>query len=40
LQPAGEHRVRWNAQQAATGVYFCRLKAGTQVATKKLLLLK
>ncbi len=39
-QPAGEYRVRWNAVNAATGVYFCRLQTEGGTTTKKLLLLR
>ncbi len=37
---AGSHRVDWNGTAAATGVYFYRLQMGTQVMTRKMLLLK
>ncbi|MBX2991527.1 MAG: CapA family protein [Bacteroidetes bacterium] len=39
-QPAGNYRVRWDAAQAATGIYFCRLQTEAGATTKKLLLLK
>ncbi len=43
--PAGAHRVRWNGADArgervGSGVYFCRLDAGEEVLTRKLVLLK
>lgn len=43
--PAGEHRLRWEAKDAAgrplaSGVYFCRLEAAGQQASRTLLLLK
>lgn len=43
--PAGAHSVRWNGTDArgngvASGVYFCRLEAGGDVFTRKLVLLK
>jgi len=36
----GEYTVTWNAGNFASGVYFCRMEAGTFISTKKLLLLK
>ncbi len=36
----GQHIVEWNAQTAATGMYFYRLQMGNQVITRKMLLLK
>lgn len=40
LQPAGTHRVRWNASGLASGVYYCQLRCGSVVQTKRLILLK
>jgi hypothetical protein len=37
---AGEHRVRWDGSQAASGIYFYHLEAGELSATKKMVLLK
>lgn len=34
---AGAHRVQWNAEHHAGGVYFYRLQAGNFVATRKLI---
>ena len=34
--PAGLHRVQWDATNAAAGVYFCRLRAGDILATRRL----
>jgi ligand-binding sensor domain-containing protein len=39
-QTAGTHAVKFNAANLPSGVYFCRLQAGTYHETKKLLLLK
>ena len=36
----GSYSVEWNADAAPSGVYFCRLDAGSYVAVKKLLLQK
>ncbi|MCD4829356.1 MAG: T9SS type A sorting domain-containing protein [Candidatus Cloacimonetes bacterium] len=37
---AGEHRLTWNADGHASGIYFCRLKAGDTVDVKKMILIK
>jgi hypothetical protein len=37
---AGEHIVRWNAQQHASGIYYVRLSDGRQNYTQKITLLK
>jgi hypothetical protein len=39
-QDAGYHEVRFDGSHIASGVYFCRLQAGTLVETRKLLLLR
>ncbi len=39
-QPAGTHSVLFNAATLASGVYFYRLQAGNNVATKKMMLVK
>ena len=39
-QPAGNHRVRWDASSFASGVYLYRLQAGDFVQTRKMVLLK
>ncbi len=36
----GTYSVKWDAEQLSSGVYFYRLRAGTFVETKKLVLLK
>ena len=40
VQEAGYHDVQFNASRLASGVYFCRLHAGSFVQTKKLILLR
>jgi hypothetical protein len=37
---AGDHAVRWNAADAASGIYLCRLSAGEATATRRLMLVK
>lgn len=37
---AGEHRVQWNAGEAASGIYFYKFSAGDFIGTKKMLLLR
>ncbi len=37
---AGSYSVQWNAEGVPSGVYFCRLKAGSYVQTKKLVMQK
>jgi len=39
-RPAGKHEVAWNAAAQASGVYFCRLRAGVINETRRLVLLK
>jgi flagellar hook assembly protein FlgD len=39
-QPAGVHGVQWNAQSLSSGVYICRLMAGSYSQTRKLVLVK
>jgi hypothetical protein len=40
ILPAGTHRVTWEANAQAGGVYFYKLTAGPHSQTKKLLLMK
>lgn len=40
VKKAGSYQAVWNASQYASGVYFYRLEAGGNTASKKLLLLK
>jgi hypothetical protein len=39
-QPAGEHRVTWNAADIPSGVYFCRIHVGNFNQQKKMVLVK
>ncbi|MDZ7319060.1 MAG: T9SS type A sorting domain-containing protein, partial [candidate division KSB1 bacterium] len=44
-QTGGKHLVRWNGEDAngqplASGIYICRLKAGSFVSSRKLLLVR
>jgi hypothetical protein len=39
-QEAGYHEVRFDALRLSSGVYLCRLTAGSFVQTRKLLLLR
>jgi hypothetical protein len=44
-RPAGRHTVSWTGrdsqgEEVATGVYFCRMKAGEETMSRKMLLLK
>ncbi len=39
-KPAGQYEVTWTAAYLPSGVYFCQLKAGEFISTKKMLLLK
>ena len=37
---AGRYAVTWNAGERASGLYFCRMEAGTTVQTQRLLLVR
>jgi hypothetical protein len=40
IRPAGQHRLRWNADGLASGIYFCRLQAGDVMTTRKMVLVR
>jgi outer membrane protein assembly factor BamB len=40
ILPAGTHSSTWNARGYASGVYFCTLRAGQAVETRKMLLVR
>ncbi|HEY3296540.1 MAG TPA: carboxypeptidase regulatory-like domain-containing protein [bacterium] len=40
MQPAGRYAVSWNGQDVASGLYLCRMQAGSFVAMQKMLLMK
>ncbi|MBP8975334.1 MAG: T9SS type A sorting domain-containing protein [Bacteroidetes bacterium] len=40
IKPQGEHFVEWNAQNYTSGIYLCKLQAGSFVQTQKIVLLK
>jgi len=40
ILPAGTHRVIWDGQSLSSGIYFCKLKAGTSEQTRKMLLVR
>ena len=37
---AGNYTINWNAAQFASGVYYCRLQAGSYFETKRMILMK
>lgn len=40
ITPAGIHETYFNAYDLPSGIYFCRIKAGSNIAVKKLTLMK
>lgn len=38
--PAGRHEVTWEAQNAPSGIYFCKLEAGAFNQTRKMVLMR
>jgi hypothetical protein len=39
-QPAGYHNVQWNAADASSGIYFCRVSSGNLIKTIKMMLIR
>jgi hypothetical protein len=39
-KPAGEYKISWNAAGLPAGVYYCRLQAGNQIYSGKMILMK
>ena len=39
-RPAGYHQVTWDASKLPSGIYFCRVEAGSFTAVKKMILIK
>ena len=37
---AGEHQLNWDASSLASGTYFARLQAGSEVRTQRMMLIK
>jgi hypothetical protein len=40
IKPAGEHRMTFDASTMASGVYLCRMQAGSFMQTRKMVLMK
>jgi len=40
MKTAGEHRVTFDGSGLSSGVYFCRMDAGTEMRTQKIMLMK
>lgn len=40
VQPAGTYFLQWNANEMASGVYYCRLKTAGRILTHKMTLIK
>jgi hypothetical protein len=40
VKPPGSYKLRWDATGAPSGVYFCRLRSGGFIETRKMLLLR
>jgi hypothetical protein len=39
-QPAGDHRINWNANRLPAGVYFYKFNAGKQASFNKMIFTK
>ena len=39
-QQAGYHKILWNGNQNASGLYFVKMTAGNYISTQKLMLIK
>jgi hypothetical protein len=39
-KPAGSYEVKFEASQISSGIYFYKIKAGSLIETKKMLLLR
>jgi len=44
-QPAGHHSLEWNGRDnlgkpVASGIYFCRLQAGKEMRSRKIVLIR
>jgi hypothetical protein len=39
-EPGGVHHARWDGKEAGAGIYFLRFKAGSTIATRRVMLLK
>jgi photosystem II stability/assembly factor-like uncharacterized protein len=39
-KPVGEYKISWNAAGLPAGMYYCRLQAGTQIYSGKMILIK
>jgi hypothetical protein len=40
VQSAGKHSVQWDARGLMSGVYFCLLKSGGMVSTRRMIFMK
>jgi hypothetical protein len=40
IRPAGNYKTKWDTTRFSSGIYFCRLTAGSEVRTGKMILVK